>query len=58
MAQKDPAMVCARFEPDDLDVLESLVSFERLSKSDVIRRAVRAYAEQLGLAKPKAKPKR
>lgn len=51
-------MVCARFEPDDLEVLTVLVEYERLSKSDVIRRAVRAYAEQLGLLKPRAKPKR
>jgi hypothetical protein len=58
VAKNDPAMVCARFEPDDLEVLASLVDFERLSKSDVIRRAVRAYADQLGLLKAKPKPKR
>ena len=47
-------MVCVRFESDDLEVLEALIAEERLSRSDVVRRAVRAYAEKLGVL-PKRK---
>jgi len=47
-------MVCVRFEGPDLDVLEALIDAERLSRSDVVRRAVRAYAEKLGV-NPKRK---
>ena len=47
-------MVCVRFEGDDLEALEALIVEERLSRSDVIRRAVRAYAEKLGVL-PKRK---
>jgi len=43
-------MVCVRFERPDLDVLEALIEAEKLSRSDVVRRAVRAYAEQLGVS--------
>ena len=57
MAKQEPVMVSARFEGEDLETLEALVAAERLSRSDVIRRAVRAYAAQLGV-KPKPKPKR
>lgn len=47
-------MVCVRFEGSDLDVLEALIDAERLSRSDIVRRAVRAYAEKLGVT-PKRK---
>jgi len=47
-------MVCVRFERADYELLEALIDFERLSRSDVVRRAVRAYAEQLGVS-PKRK---
>jgi len=47
-------MVCVRFEGEDLEILEALIAEERLSRSDVVRRAVRAYADKLGLL-PKRK---
>jgi hypothetical protein len=60
----DPTTVCVKFPPDDFAILEALERFERLKRSDVVRRAVRAYAEQLGVnaddgIKPqRPKPKR
>lgn len=53
----DLTTVCVKFPPDDLAVLEALEEVERLKRSDVVRRAVRAYAKQLGVGEPK-KPKR
>lgn len=44
-----------RFEGDDLSLLKALEAEERLSRSDVVRRAVRAYAKQLGVEVPKPK---
>ena len=57
MAKAEYEMVSARFERDDLETLEALMAKERLSRSDVIRRAVRAYAEKLGVL-PKRKKQR
>lgn len=54
----DLTTVCVKFPPDDLAVLEALEGFERLKRSDIVRRAVRAYAKQLGVGvEPKTKPK-
>jgi metal-responsive CopG/Arc/MetJ family transcriptional regulator len=50
----DNETVCVRFEKGDFVLLEALVEKERLKRSDIIRRAVRAYAEQLGVV-PKKK---
>lgn len=50
-------MVSLRLEGDDLEALDALIEIERLSRSDVIRRAIRAYANQLGVS-PKPPPKR
>ena len=54
----DPTTVCVKFPPDDLAVLEVLEQAERLKRSDIVRRAVRAYAEQLGLLDAKGDPKK
>lgn len=60
----DLTTVCVKFPPEDLAILEALEQFERLKRSDIVRRAVRAYAEQLGVGieqgtKPKrSKPKK
>ena len=55
----DLTTVCVKFPPDDLAVLEALERFERLKRSDIVRRAVRAYATQLGVeVDDGAKPKR
>lgn len=54
MAKQTTQTVSVRLEGDDVDVLSALVAEERLSQSDVIRRALRSYAEKLGLlTKPK-----
>jgi Ribbon-helix-helix protein, copG family len=54
----DLTTVCVKFPPDDLAVLEALEDAERLKRSDVVRRAIRAYAKQLGVGEPTKKQKR
>jgi predicted DNA-binding protein len=50
-------IVGIRFSPEELALLEALAAHEERTKSDVVRRAVRAYAEKLGVG-PKPKKKR
>jgi hypothetical protein len=57
MAKAEFEMVCVRFEGEDLELLQDLIEAERLTRSDVVRRAVRAYAKQLGV-KPRRTKKR
>jgi hypothetical protein len=54
----DLTTVCVKFPPDDLAVLETLEQAERLKRSDIVRRAVRAYAGQLGLLDADGQPKK
>lgn len=54
MVKQGTDTVSVRLEGDDVQTLAALVEVERLSKSDVLRRALRAYAEKL-LPKPKKK---
>ena len=55
----DLTTVCVKFPPEDLAILEALERFERLKRSDVVRRAVRAYAAQLEVEpEPQGKPNR
>lgn len=42
-----------RFTPEELELLDAIAAKEERNRSDVVRRAVRAYAEGLGV---KAKP--
>jgi len=52
--KQDSETVSLRLDGEDSQTLADLVKVEKLSKSDVIRRALRAYAEKLGvLRKPK-----
>lgn len=44
-----------RFTPEELALLDALAAKEERNRSDVVRRAVRAYAEKLGA---KAEPQR
>lgn len=53
----DLQIVSVKLEPADLALLERLEQVERLRRSDVIRRALRAYAAQLGLGTPKRRTK-
>lgn len=46
-----------RLDERDRDLLDALVEHERLTKSDVVRRAIRHYAEHLGIKQPKPKKK-
>ena len=46
-------IVGIRLDPDELALLDALAAKEERSRSDVVRRAIRAYAEKLGV---KAKP--
>ena len=41
--------VIVRMDHDDKAILNKLIAFEKLTRSDVIRRAIRAYARQLGV---------
>jgi len=41
--------VCVKFPDEDLEILEALEAHERLKRSDIVRRAVRAHARELGL---------
>ena len=48
-----------RFDLDELALLEALAAHEERSRSDVVRRAVRAYAEKLGVkVTPAKRPKK
>lgn len=44
-----------RFPPEDLALVEKLAEVEQRSVSDIVRRAVRAYAEKLGVSVGKQK---
>jgi predicted transcriptional regulator len=51
VAKQDPETVSLRLDSEDAKTLADLVKVEKLSKSDVIRRAIRAYAERLGVVR-------
>lgn len=44
-----------RFSPEELEMLDAVAAKEERSRSDIIRRAVRAYAEQAGVKLKPAK---
>jgi hypothetical protein len=46
-------VVGIRFAPEEVALIEAMAELEERSKADVVRRAVRAYAVQLGVEKPK-----
>lgn len=41
--------VAVRFDDEDRAILEAVAKHERLTNSDIIRRAVRQYAKALGV---------
>lgn len=46
--------VVLRLDNEDKELLKRTMAVEKLTRSDVLRRALRAYAKQLGVA-PQAK---
>jgi uncharacterized protein (DUF1778 family) len=48
--------VAVRLDDEDRAILEALAKLERLSNSDIIRRAVRAYAKDLGVVPQPQQP--
>ena len=57
----DP-LIALRLDAEDRALLEECAQHEKLTKSDILRRALRAYAASLGVeptksARPKPKPK-
>lgn len=55
-AERDPVFA-VRLDEEHQAILEALTAHERLGKSDVFRRALRFYAEKLGIKLPKPKKK-
>ena len=52
-------LISARFDEKDLKLLEACKATEKLTASDILRRAVRHYAKHLGVdAEPASTPKR
>jgi Arc/MetJ-type ribon-helix-helix transcriptional regulator len=46
-----------RFSREDIELLDALVEKEERSRSDVVRRAIRAYAQAHGMTTTKPKKK-
>jgi hypothetical protein len=44
-----PKQVVVQLDPEDRALLEQLQTLEKLSKSDIVRRALRRYAKDFGL---------
>ena len=44
-----------RLSPDELALVDALAAHEERSRSDVVRRAIHAYAEKLGVTVKPAK---
>jgi hypothetical protein len=52
------SMKAIRFDSEDEQILKACCDHEKLSLSDTVRRAVRAYAKQLGIETPSPKSQR
>lgn len=44
-----PKQVVVQLDPEDRALLEQLQALEKLTKSDIVRRALRRYAKDFGL---------
>jgi hypothetical protein len=49
LRKQDGTPKTVRFDKDDEEILNECCRAEKLSFSDVLRRALRAYAKQLGI---------
>jgi antitoxin component of RelBE/YafQ-DinJ toxin-antitoxin module len=45
------SLIAVRLDAEDRATLDAVVAYEKLTLSDVVRRAIRAYAKQLGVKK-------
>ena len=57
MVTVEHQLVAVRLDAEDLQILEALEKEERLSRSDTLRRAIRARAVELGVLPEARKPK-
>jgi len=54
-------IIALRLDPEEIELLDALAAKEERNRSDVVRRAIKAYAEKLGVtlkAKRSVKGKR
>lgn len=58
MASHGDPLFNMRLDARDRALLDALVEHERLTKSDVMRRAMRHYAAHLGIKEPKPAKKK
>lgn len=56
MVSRNDPLLNLRLDERDRALLDAMVERERLTKSDVVRRAIRHYAEHLGVKQPKTSP--
>ncbi|GEM_PF-1852575 len=52
--QEKERFLHVKVDEDDLALVKQLMAAEKLRKSDILRRAIRAYAKQLGIEPTKA----
>ena len=50
--------ICFKVHDPDLAIVEALEAHEQLNRSDILRRAIRAYAKSLGLLDNEGQPKK
>lgn len=58
MATRDDPLFNMRLDAEDRALLDALCLCEKLNKSDIVRRAIRAYAKELGVKVPKVARKK
>lgn len=58
MASRADSVFNFRIDAEDRALLDAVSEFDKLSRGDVLRRALRAYAAQLGVKVPKVEPKK
>lgn len=54
MVERTPPVI-VRMDDEDRALLEATAAHEKLTMSDIIRRAVREYAKRVGVEQPKPK---
>jgi hypothetical protein len=54
----DLTTICFKLKPPDLQLLEACERAEQLTRSDVLRRAIRSRARELGVVEADRQPRR